>query len=112
MSDHFISFDDAENDLLACAAYLGERIRSSDGHAEAMRAIIPRYLAKGSVDLAAELANAVDDPFSRDKLLTMVAERCAELGDDEYAVQLADAIEDHGMRSQALESALSLSKGA
>ena len=70
MSDHFISFDQAERDLLSCAAFLAERIKSSDGHAEAMKAIIPRYLVKGNVDLAAELANAVDDPFSRDKLLT------------------------------------------
>src|ERR1043166_2153811 len=103
MGDHFISFEQSESDLLSCAAFLAERIKSSDGHAEAMRTIIPRYLAKGDVDLAAELANAVDDPFSRDKLLTVVAEKCAELDDDEYARQLADAIEDHGMHAQAME---------
>jgi tetratricopeptide (TPR) repeat protein len=103
MSDYFITFETAENDLLACAAYLGERIKSSDGHAEAMKTVIPRYLAKDEVDLSAELANAVDDPFSRDKLVTMVAERCAELGDDEYALQLAEAVEDQGMQAQALE---------
>ena len=55
MPDYFISFDQAENDLLACAAFLAERIKSSDGHAEAMKTIVPRYLAKGNVDLAAEL---------------------------------------------------------
>jgi tetratricopeptide (TPR) repeat protein len=103
MADHFISYEDAESDLLACAAFLGERIKSSDGHAEAMKAIIPRYLAKGDVDLSAELANAVDDPFSRDKLVTLVAERCADGGDDEYALQLAEAVEDHGMQAQAFE---------
>lgn len=103
MSEYFISFDQAENDLLSCAAFLAERIRSSDGHASAMQAIVPRYLAKGDVDLAAELANAVDDPFSRDKLLTGIAEKCAELDDNEYAMQLAEAIEDHGMQAQALE---------
>ncbi len=103
MSEHFISYDQAENNLLGCAAFLAERIKSSDGHAEAMKTIIPRYLAKGNVDLAAELANAVDDPFSRDKLLTDVAEKCAELDDDEYALQLTDAIKDHGMQAQAFE---------
>jgi tetratricopeptide (TPR) repeat protein len=103
MSEYFISFDKAENDLLACAAFLAERIRSSDGHAEAMKTIIPRYLAQGNVDLAAELANAIDDPFSRDKLLTEIAEKCAEIDDDEYALQLTDAIEDHGMQAQAFE---------
>ncbi len=103
MPDHFISQERAETDLLDCAAFLAERIKSSDGHAEAMSEIVPRYLAKGNVDLAAELANAVADPFSRDKLLIIVAEKCAELGDDDYGLQLADAIEDHGLRAQALE---------
>jgi tetratricopeptide (TPR) repeat protein len=103
MPDYFISYEDAEKNLLACSAYLAERIKSSDGHAEAMKTIIPRYLGKQNVDLAAELANAVDDPFSRDQLLTMVAEKCAELGDDEYALQLVDAVEDQGMRAQAHE---------
>ncbi|MEQ1606993.1 MAG: hypothetical protein ABL999_19175 [Pyrinomonadaceae bacterium] len=103
MSDHFISQDQAENDLLYCAAYLAERIKSSDGHAEAMNTIVPMYLAKGDVDLSAELANAIDDPFSRDKLLIAVAVKCAEIGDEDYGLQLADAIEDHGMQSQAFE---------
>lgn len=103
MADYFISRERASNDLLDCAAFLAERIKSSDGHAEAMNAVIPRYLAKGNVDLAAELANAVGEPFSRDKLLIAVAEKCAAIDDDEYALQLADAIEDAGMKDQALE---------
>ena len=103
MSDLFISRERAESNLLDCAAFLAERIKSADGHAEAMAAILPRYLAKGDVDLGAELANAIDDPFTRDRMLILVAEKCAETDDDEYARQLADAVEDHGLRSQALE---------
>ncbi len=103
MSDYFISSERAGSDLLDCAAFLAERIKSSDGHAEAMGEIVPRYLAKGDVDLAAELSNAVDDPFSRDRLLISVAEKCADLDDDEYALQLAEAVEDHGLAAQALE---------
>lgn len=103
MAEHFISIEKASNDLLACAAFVGERIKSSDGHGEAMKEIVPRYLAKNDVDLAAELANAVEDPFSRDRLLIVIAEKCADLDDDEYALQLADAIEDDGMQAQAFE---------
>lgn len=103
MSDLFISKEQAEGDLLAAAAFIGERIKSSDGHAEAMNAVLPLYLEKGEVDLAAELANAVDDPFSRDKLLTLVAEKCAAVDDVEYALQLAESIEDLGIQSQAME---------
>ena len=103
MSEHFISRKDAEGDLLSAAAFLGENIKSADGHAEAMKAIVPIYLAAGNVDLAAELANEVGEPFSRDKLLTLIAEKCAEIDDDEYALQLADAIEDQGLQAQAFE---------
>src|SRR4051794_40691229 len=99
MADLFISREQAQTDLLAAAAFIGERIRSADGHAEAMDAIIPQYLQRNDVDLAAELANAVDDPYSRDRLLTRVAVKCAELDDDEYALQLLGAIEDDGIRS-------------
>ena len=103
MADLFIPLDQAEQDLLAAAAFLAERIRSSDGHAEAMGTVIPYYLEKGEVDLSAELANAISDPHSRDKLLSLVAEKCARINDDEYAIQLADAIEDHGLRAEVFE---------
>jgi tetratricopeptide (TPR) repeat protein len=103
MAQHFISRTEAETDLLACAAYLGESIEGNDDYAEAMLAVIPRYLAKGDVDLAAELANTVDDPFTRDRLLIAVAEKCASIDDEEYALQLAEAVEDEGMQQQARE---------
>ena len=103
MTEHFISRKQAEGDLLSAAAFLGENIPSADGHAEAMNAIVPIYLAKGNVDLAAELANEVGEPYSRDKLLILVAGKCAEGDDDEYALQLAEAIEDQGMQAQAFE---------
>lgn len=101
--DHFISREQAGNDLLSAAAFLAENIKSADGHAEAMKSVVPLYLAKGDVDLAAELANSVGEPFSRDKLLILVAEKCAQIDDDEYALQLADAIEDHGLQAQVFE---------
>ena len=103
MPEHLISQDEASEDLLAAAAYLAETIKSGDGHAEAMKSIVPLYLSKGDVDIAAEIANTVGDPFTRDRLLTLVAEKCAELDDDEYAIQLAEAIEDHGMQAEAME---------
>jgi tetratricopeptide (TPR) repeat protein len=103
MPEHFISRTDAESDLISAAAYLAERVTSVDGHAEAMSAVVPLYLQKGNVDLAAELANTVDDPYTRDRLLILVAEKCAEMADDEYAMQLADAVEDDGLRSQGFE---------
>jgi len=103
MSDFFISRSQAENDMLACAAFLAERIKSHEGHGEALNSVLPLYLARGEVDLAAELANAVDDPFSRDRLLIAVAEKCAEIDDDEYAIQLAESLDDQGSQARAFE---------
>lgn len=103
MSEHLIEAEDARGDILTCAAFVAEGVKSNSAHADSIKAVVPQYLAKGNVDLAAELANTVDDPFSRDRLLIVVAEKCAELNDDDYAFQLADAIEDHGLRNEALE---------
>lgn len=103
MAEHQIPVEQAQENLLACAAFLAENIKSSDGHAEAMKEIVPRYLEKADVDISAELANSVDDPFTRDRLLMRVAEKCAAIGDDEYAFQLVEAIEDNSTQMQAQE---------
>jgi tetratricopeptide (TPR) repeat protein len=103
MAEHLITIEEARENLLACAAFLAEDIKSADGHAEAMKTIVPSYLAKDNVDLAAEFSNTVDDPFTRNKLLTIVAAKCAAIDDDEYAMQLVGAIDDHGLQAQALE---------
>lgn len=103
--------DEAGRDLLACATFLAENIRSSEGRGKAMQALVPRYLARGEVDLAAELADAVEDPFVRDRLLAKTVERCGQIDDDDYAFQLLDAIDDHGTRNAARER-LALAKSA
>ena len=103
MSEQLIDIQAAESDLLACATFLAEKIGSSDGHSEAVKELIPYYLAKKEVDTAAELADAIEDPFTRDQLLTAVAEKCAEIDDDEYALQLVEAIEDPSTQLHALE---------
>ncbi len=103
MAEHFISLDEAQNDVLACATYLAEEIGSAEGYGAAMTTLVPRYLEQNNVDLAAQLADTVADPFVRDKLLILVAGKCAAIDDDEYAFQLADAIEDHGLQEMARE---------
>lgn len=104
MAENFISMEEAENSLLSCATFLSEDIKSAEGYAEAMKAIVPRYIERDDVDLAAGLADSVDDPFVRDRLLMSVAEKCAALDDDDYAFQLAEAIEEFGMQEAARES--------
>jgi tetratricopeptide (TPR) repeat protein len=103
MTKHLISISEAESNLLKAAAYLAENIKSSDGQAEALKEIVGHYIARGDVDLAAQLSDLVDDTFVRDRLLCEVAEKCAAQGDDEYALQLADAIEDSSFQNVARE---------
>src|SRR5687767_7384557 len=96
MAEHLILIEDARENLLSCAAFLAESISSAEGHAEALSEIVPFYLQKNEVDLAAQLADSIDDPFARDRLLMNVAEKCAAIDDDEYAFQLVESIEDSG----------------
>ena len=104
MAENFVSMEEAENNLLSCATYLADDIKSAEGYSEAMKAIVPHYIERGDVDTAAGLADTVDDPFVRDRLLLAVAEKCAEIGDEDYAFQLAEAVEDHGMQEAAREA--------
>lgn len=104
MAENFVSMEEAENNLLSCATFLSEDVKSAEGYSEAMKAIVPRYIERGDVDLAAGLADSIDDPFVRDRLLMAVAEKCAAMDDDEYAFQLADAIEEFGMQEAAREN--------
>lgn len=111
MAENFVSIEEAENNLLSCAAFLADDIKSAEGYSETMKAIVPRYIERGDVDLAAALADSVDDPFVRDRLLMTVAQKCAATDDDEYAFQLADAIEEFGMQEAARE-AIAIQKAA
>ena len=111
MSERFVTRAAAEADVLAAAAFIADRMPQSDDRSEAISAVVPRFLARGEVDLAAGLADTVDDPHVRDRLLIAVAAKCAELDDDEYAMQLAEAIEEYGLQSQARE-AIALIKAA
>lgn len=103
MREHLFSIEEAEANLFRAATYLAENVGSSDGYAEALKEIVAHYVADKDVDTAAQLADTVDDPFVRDRLLLLVAEKCAELDDDEYALQLVEAIEENGFQSVARE---------
>ena len=96
-----IEREQAESDLLACAAFVAERIGSADGHAASVSDIALRYAARGELDLAAGMADEIKDPHTRDIVLSEVAARCADFDDDEYGLQLTEAIEEYGYQQQA-----------
>lgn len=103
MPNHYIDRADAGSDVLACAAYIAERIKSNDGHAQSVALVIPRYLKRKDPDISAQLADELAENFSRDRLLLAVSEYCAANDDEEYALQLADALDDEQVRADAME---------
>ena len=104
MTEHLISYENAHADLLTCAAYLAEEIADKNAQTEVFEKIVPLYLERGEVDLAAELANTIDFAPKRESLLSDVAVKCAKVDDDEYAFQLIETIDDPVVRESALEN--------
>jgi len=103
MTTKITTKEEARADLLHAAAFLAEGVASVDGMAEAMNEVVPRFLERGEVDTAAALADVTADPLTRDRLLVLVAEKCIEKRDDEYGMQLVEAVEDLSLSAGALE---------
>lgn len=99
-----ISSESASENLISCAVFLADRVRSAEARAAALQPVIERFLEREDVDSAAEYADSIGDPFLRDRMLIRVIARCVELKDDEYARQLVDAIEEDGARASAKET--------
>ncbi len=103
MAEHLIKIENARENLLSCALFLTENINSVEARAAAVDEVASHILAQGNVDLAAGLADSLEDPFARNRLLTQVIAKCAEIGDNEYAFQLVEAIDEYGIQSRAKE---------
>ncbi|MEZ5347000.1 MAG: hypothetical protein R2681_15740 [Pyrinomonadaceae bacterium] len=102
MADHLVTIEDAREDLLTCAVYLAENIGSGEERAAAIEKIISYFLERADVDTAAEIADSLDDPFVRDRLLAEVVSKCAEVGDDDYAFQLIEAIDEESTKDSGI----------
>lgn len=99
-----ISIESAGENLISCAVFLADNIKSGEARAAALEPLIHRLLDKGDVDLAALYADTIGDPFLRDRMLIRVVAKCVEIDDEEYGRQLVDAVEEDRARSTALET--------
>ncbi len=97
------TIEEASNSLLSTAVYEAELIGGRDERTAALVNLIPFFLQRKDVDSAAELADSIEETFVRDRELGVVAARCIEINDEEYAFQLVEAIEDPNSRNTALE---------
>ncbi|NNE67177.1 MAG: hypothetical protein HKN33_11485 [Pyrinomonadaceae bacterium] len=103
MAEHVIAVDDAGSDLALCAAYIVEGITNAEAKSDATESVVDHFLTNGDVDSAAEFADALEDPYARDRFLIKVIVKCIEEKDDEYAFQLVEAISEPGLKATALE---------
>lgn len=98
-----ISIESAGENLISCAVFLADNVKSGEARAAALQPLIVRLLEKGDVDSAAQYADTIGDPFLRDRMLIRVVAKCVELDDDDYGLQLIDAIDEDGARANARE---------
>ncbi|MDH3493294.1 MAG: hypothetical protein OEM82_07070, partial [Acidobacteriota bacterium] len=104
MAEHAISAEEAGKHPAVCAAYIVEGISNADAKSSATEAVVGHFLSVDDVDSAAAFADALEDPFTRDRLLLAVIAKCIELKDDSYAFQLLEAVEEPGLRSGGIEA--------
>jgi tetratricopeptide (TPR) repeat protein len=101
MAERLIDREQAEKDLLHCAASVAETIDGTGGFAEAMAAIAPEFAKRDDFDLGVRLADTIDDPFARDQVLADIAVICAAAGDVDYAVELLDSLDEQSFQTLA-----------
>ena len=101
MSESLVNIEQAESDLLACAAYIADTIETQEGYTEAMSLLALRYLAKGEVEHAANIADTIDDPFTQDKTYFEIAVRAFTSGNRDLAFDLIENIDDYSFKALA-----------
>jgi tetratricopeptide (TPR) repeat protein len=103
MSENFIEGVANEERFLACAVRVAETVGNLDGYSELASLIATRYAEAGLLDVAVDLAETIEDPYSREQLLAGIAAECVAFGEDEYARELLQMIGDPGLYSVATE---------
>ncbi len=102
--EDFVTHEEAKSDLLSCALFLAGKINSNEAQAVALKPVVQQYLEKKDVDNAARFADVINDSFTRNNLLVAVIAKCVEIGDEEYASQLVEAIDEEGTQATARET--------
>lgn len=81
-------------DALGGALRVAGAVKNAEGYDELAAAISQRYAVREDYDRAVELADTINDPYTRDRTLSEVAVKAAAAGQDEYAFELLASIED------------------
>ncbi|MEZ5307512.1 MAG: hypothetical protein R2684_10245 [Pyrinomonadaceae bacterium] len=102
MSETPLGAEQASEGFVECASYLLGFISGSDAKNEATAALVAHHLSEKDVDTAAELADELKDPNERDRQLIWVIGACVDLGDDDYAFQLQEALEMDSRKSEGM----------
>ncbi len=96
------TFEEQENeDLLATALRVSEAVKNAEGYDELAAAISDRRAEQGESELAVEIADTINDPYTRDRVLADIAVGCAATGHEDYAFELLESLEDFSHQATA-----------
>ncbi len=103
MNDGFTDDDDAEITFLGCAALIAQAIDTLEGRSELLSLISFKHAESGQFDAALDLVETINDSYLKDQALAVIAAKCIQAGEADYADKVADMIEDDAAYAVATE---------
>lgn len=81
-------------DALAASWRLAGAVKNAESYDELASAISQRYAGREEFDRAVEIADTINDPYTRDRNLAEIAVKADAVGEEDAAFQLLDSLED------------------
>src|SRR5438034_204097 len=95
--------NDTVSSFLDCAVEIAQAIDNLEGRAEVISLIAIKYAEAGQLNVAADLAETINDSYQRDQAHAALAAKCVEIRAPDYAEKLCDLIEDDTAYALATE---------
>lgn len=90
-------------DYLTCATRLAQSLYG-DACVEITEAIALQYVEAGQLERAVEQAELMTDAYARDSILARITPIAVASGDDDYALELLETIDDPILHNSAIEN--------
>lgn len=89
-------------DALAAALRVAGHVKNAESYDELASAISRRYADRGEFERAVEIADTLNDPYTRDQTLASIAVKCAADRQEDAAFELIETLEDFSHQATAL----------
>lgn len=95
-------FEEIEiNDALAAALRVSGTVKNADAYDELAFAIARRYAQRTEFNLAVDIADTINDPYTMERTIAEIAVMLAADGQDDGALELIDSLEDFSHQATA-----------